>query len=695
MSAENHRPLQMAAAPRSLVLLGLLAMSMSSSTARGAAAEPAYLKGVPLIPREVLFGNPDRAAARISHDGRRLSYLAPVDGVLNVWVGAPDAPDQAKPVTRDTKRGISTYFWAYTNEHIVYLQDADGDEDWHVYAVDLRTGETRDLTPLKGVAAQIEAVSYRDPEHILIGLNDRDARVHDIYKVNLTTGERTLLEQNDQGFMGYLIDEDFRVRFASRYMPTGGIEYSRRDGDGQWSTFLEIPEADTMTTSPAGFDKTGDILYFIDSRDRNTGALYAWNLKDGDKKLIAANEKADLGGVLSHPTENTIEAVSFTHTRKEWQVLDEKIAADLKYLATVADGEIEVTSRTLDDKLWTVAFLMDDGPVRYYLYDRAAKKATFLFTNRKDLEGLPLAKMHSVVIPARDGLELVSYLTLPPNTDSDGDMRPSEPLPLVLDVHGGPWARDTWGFNPVHQWLANRGYAVLSVNFRGSTGLGKEFGNAGNKEWAGKMHDDLIDAVRWAVTNGIADPKRVCIEGGSYGGYATLVGLTMTPEAFACGVDIVGPSNILTLLSTIPEYWQPAIQMFKDRVGDYTTEEGKKFLESRSPLNFVERITKPLLIAQGANDPRVKQSEADQIVKAMRDKHIPVTYVLYPDEGHGFQRPQNRLSFYAVTEAFLAEHLGGRAEPFGESFEGSTITVPVGAPDIAGLEAALAEEAPK
>ena len=336
---------------------------------------------------------------------------------------------------------------------------------------------------------------------------------------------------------------------------------------------------------------------------------------------------------------------------------------------------------------------MDDGPVRYYRYDRPAKTATFLFTNRRALEGLPLAKMHPLVIKSRDGLNLVSYLTLPKAADPTDSGRPNEPLPLVLVVHGGPWGRDSWGYDTEHQLLANRGYAVLSVNYRGSTGFGKDFTNAGNQEWAGKMHDDLIDAVNWTVAEKIADPKRVAIMGGSYGGYATLVGLTFTPETFACGVDIVGPSNLQTLLSTIPAYWAPAMEMFKKRVGDLTTEEGKKLLNERSPLSYVERIQRPLLIGQGANDPRVKQSEADQIVRAMEKKKIPMTYVLFPDEGHGFARPENNLAFYAVAEAFLARELGGRYEPIGAAFAGSTITCPEGAEQVPGLATAMKEHA--
>jgi dipeptidyl aminopeptidase/acylaminoacyl peptidase len=374
-------------------------------------------------------------------------------------------------------------------------------------------------------------------------------------------------------------------------------------------------------------------------------------------------------------------------------VLDPAIEEDLRYLQTVADGDLEVLSRTLDDKAWAVAYVMDNGPVRYYLYDRANKTAKFLFTNRRSLEGLPLARMHPTVIKSRDGLNLVSYLTLPIDADPQDSGRPAQALPTVLLVHGGPWGRDSWTYSPEHQLLANRGYAVLSINYRGSTGFGKKFANAGNKEWAAKMHDDLIDAVDWAIQERIAEPNHIAIMGGSYGGYATLVGLTFTPEKFACGVDIVGPSNLLTLLSTIPAYWAPALQMFKDRVGDPTTAEGKKLLNERSPLNLVERIQRPLLIGQGANDPRVKQSEADQIVRAMEKKHIPVTYLLFPDEGHGFARPENNLAFYAVAEAFLARQLGGRYEPIGNDFAGSTITGPSGAEGVPGLLMALKKHA--
>jgi dipeptidyl aminopeptidase/acylaminoacyl peptidase len=349
---------------------------------------------------------------------------------------------------------------------------------------------------------------------------------------------------------------------------------------------------------------------------------------------------------------------------------------------------MDVISRTLDDRYWLASFEMDDGPIRYYLYDREGREARFLFTNRAALEGLQLAKMSPEVITSRDGLPLVSYLSLPAGSDAEGRLK--EPVPLVLYVHGGPWSRDVWGYHPIHQLLANRGYGVLSVNFRGSTGFGKEFTNAANREWGGKMHEDLLDAVEWAVREGITTPDRIAIMGGSYGGYATLVGVTMTPEVFTCGVDYVGSSNLITWMENVPPYWLPYLELVKDRVGDHETEEGRAFLRERSPLTHVDKIQKPLLIAQGANDPRVRKSESDQIVEAMREKGIPVTYALFPDEGHGFARPENRLVFFALTEVFLSQHLGGRCEPItAETFSGSSAQLLEGAERLPGLEGSV------
>ncbi len=658
-------------------------------------AAPA-IKEIPLIPRKQFFGNPEKARARISPDGSKLAFLAPVDGVLNVWVAPADDLSSAKQVTDDKKRGIRSFSWAYTSKHLLYSKDEAGDENWHIYAANLETDEIKDLTPLPKVSARMSGVSDKFPEEVLIGINDRgEGQLHDVYRVNIVTGERELVQLNP-GFAGFVTDDDYRVRFAVTFTPQAGQLYlmpnpTATDPKEKWVKFTEFSASDAMTSSLSGFDKTGTKVYLLDSRERNTGALKLLDLKTNKAELIAEHDKADISGAISHPTKKHVQAVSFTYARREWKILDDSIKPDLDYLATVADGEIQLTSRTLDDKTWTVAYVMDDGPVQFYLYDRENKKATFLFTSQPELAKLPLVKMHSLTIKARDGLELVSYLSLPKDSNPDGAARPKKPLPMVLHVHGGPWARDSWGYNPTHQLLANRGYAVLSVNYRGSTGFGKDFINLANKQWAASMHDDLLDAVKWAVDEGIAQEDKIAIMGGSYGGYAALVGLTFTPDVFACGIDIVGPSSLITLLENPPPYWMPFMPVMKLRVGDWSTPEGRKFLDSRSPLNFVDKIKRPLLIGQGAKDPRVKKAEADQIVAEMNQQKIPVTYMLYPEEGHGFAKPENRFSFNAVTEAFLAEHLGGRYEPIGEAFEGALFEVPSGGEQVPGLAEALKE----
>jgi len=638
---------------------------------------------VPLIPRKLLFGNPDKTQARISPDGKQLSYLAPVNGVLNVWVGPIDNPDTARPVTNDTNRGIRMHQWAYTSKHILYIQDIGGDENWRIYGVNLETGEVTDYTPIEKVNARIELLSPRSPDKIVIALNDRNEQLHDLHILDLHTGERKLLIQNDEGFLAYTLDDEFHVRMGSRMTPDGGMDIMTLKDSG-WALFAHVPMEDMLTTQVFGFEASGQYLYLADSRERNTSALVQYDTKTNEFKTLAEDPRADLSGVIIHPTDFHVQAVSFTYERRHWQILDASIQADLDFLATVEHGEIDIISRTLDDQHWIVAYTIDNGPLRYYRYNRAARQTIFLFSNRKALEDKPLASMKPVIIRSRDGLELVSYLTVPVGNEKNG-----KPLPMILFVHGGPWGRDEWGFNPYHQWLANRGYAVLSVNFRASTGLGKAFTNAGNMEWGAAMHNDLLDAVDWAIKEGIADKNSIAIMGGSYGGYATLAGLTFTPDVFACGVDIVGPSNLITLLETIPPYWAPMLEMLTSRMGDHRTEEGREFLKSRSPLTHADSIRKPLLIGQGANDPRVKQAEADQIIQAMQAKNIPVTYVLYPDEGHGFARPENNMSFSAVAEAFLSGILEGRFEPIGDDFTGASITVPTGVEQVSGLADAL------
>ncbi|GAB5497651.1 MAG: S9 family peptidase [Phycisphaerales bacterium] len=672
-----------------------LSVGAASGTPTNPAGEPGAMKGpedVQVIPRDVLFGNPEKASFRASPDGKHVSWLAPKDGVLNVFVAPIDNLDDAVAVTNDDYRGIRQYFWAENSTHIIYMQDKGGDENFHAYSVNLKTDERIELTPYDGARAQIQQTSKNFPNHILVAVNNRNEQLFDIHKVDVTTGDSELVFQNE-GYIGFNTDDNFDVRFAARYEGDGSVSYFEVEGDTvSQEAYLNVPNEDALTTQIVGFNTAGDTLYMIDSRTGNTAALFARDMQTGQTDLLFEHGKADVSGAMADPETGDVQAVAANYLRTEWQILDESIKGDIEYLRTVQDGEVSITSRVADDSIWTLAYVRDDGPVEYWIYDREAKKAEYVFSNRPALEDLPLAKMNPTVIESRDGLNLVSYLTLPAWSDTDGDARPDEALPMVLLVHGGPWARDQWGYNSYHQWLSNRGYAVLSVNFRGSTGFGKDFINAGNFEWAGKMHDDLLDAVDWAVEEGVAIEDRVAIMGGSYGGYSTLVGLTYTPEEFACGVDIVGPSSLVTLLNSIPPYWKPAMELFNQRVGNLSTEEGRELLESRSPLNFIDNIQRPLLIAQGANDPRVKQAESDQIVEAMVAKNIPVSYILFPDEGHGFARPENSTAFNAAAEAFLAEHIGGRYEPIDDDFKDSTIQIPTGAEGIPGAKDALGAE---
>ena len=642
-----------------------------------------------LIPRKHIFGNPTRTSATISPDGRQLAFLAPRDGVLNVWVAPVGAIDQAKPVTEDKVRPIRSFFWSPDSTRILYVQDKGGNENWMLYGVELSTGKQMTYTDFDKTQVRTVSVSPKVPGQILIGLNNRNPQFHDIHRLDLATGQLTLVRQNDE-YMGFLADWDHKLAFAQKQGAGGGFQLDRLDKDGKATVFAAIPVDDNLTTGLLGMTADGRTAYMRDSRNRNTGALVAIDLASGKASVLGGSEKADVDGALRDPVTGVVEAYSVKYLKQEWTPIGDVLKDDIAFLDREARGEWSVTSRSSDKRLWTVMVDRVSEPVAFYLYDRPAKKLTKLFTTRPELEGKALASMHPVEIKARDGLTLVAYLSLPPGTDKDGNGRPDKPLPMVLNVHGGPWARDDFGYHSEYQWLANRGYAVLAVNYRGSSGFGKNFMNAATLEFAGKMHDDLIDAVNWAVRENVTTRDRVAIYGGSYGGYATLTGLTFTPDVFACGVDIVGPSNLITLIESFPAYWQPFLEgTWYKRVGDPRTEEGRKLLLSRSPITKVDQIRKPLLIAQGANDPRVVQKESDQLVAAMKAKDIPVTYVLYPDEGHGFARPQNRTSFYAISEGFLAKCLGGRQEPIGTDFAGSSLKVLDGAQFVPGLKEAL------
>jgi dipeptidyl aminopeptidase/acylaminoacyl peptidase len=659
-----------------LLLAALLLAAASFVHAAGSATESTGAAEPPLIPLEVLFGNPTRAQARIAPTGEHLSWLAPsADGVLNVWVQPVDRSAEPRQITDDKVRGIRFHGWSWDGKRVFYLQDQGGDENWHLYAVDLDGGGTRDLTPFEGVRAENLTTDPEHPGEVLIGLNKRDPSVFDMYRIDLASGEVTLDTENPGDVLGWLTDADFRIRAAEAKDPETGDDIVRvRDGaDAPWRELLRFPFGENG--SAFGFDKAGDTLFITSSLGSDTTRLLAVDAKTGEtRQTLAQDPKSDVAGVIVHPTEHRIQAVEFDYLKPEWRLLDDSLKPDFAYLRGVADGEIIIADRTLADERWIVAFQPDDGPMSYYLYRRGADgtepTAELLFVTRPELKDYRLTNMQPVEISARDGLTLPGYLSLPAGIEG---ARPPKPLPMVLLVHGGPWARDQWGYDPQAQWLANRGYAVLQVNFRGSTGFGKAFLNAGNNQWGvGAMQHDLTDAVQWAIEQDITAPGRVCIMGASYGGYAALAGLAFTPDLYACGVDIVGPSNIRTLFESIPPYWAPAKKELVLRVGD--VENDAELNRRLSPLFHVDRIDDPLMVLQGANDPRVKIAESDQIVTAMRAKDLPVTYVVFPDEGHGFARPENRLDANARIERFLAEHLGGQAEPE-QAIEGSTAEV--------------------
>ncbi len=625
---------------------------------------------VPLIERAKLFGNPTRTGGQLSPDGKWLGFIAPRDGVLNVWVAPVDRPNDARPLTAEKVRPIRSYFWAPDSKQILFVNDKGGDENFLLYGIDLSSGAQKALTPFEKTTVQVVGMSDSIKDRILIGVNNRDPRWHDIQELNLSTGKLTPVFQND-GYAGFLSDDQLRLRIAVKPRPDSGVDYYRVvDNKVEATPFTRVDYEDASSTSPLGFTADGKTLYWGDARGRDTRALLAQDMATGKFTTIGANDRADVGGGLTNPRTGVVEAYSVNFHRNEYVPVGDAVKGDFSFLKSQNKGEFYIGSRTDADDKWLVTFDPVTAPSSTWLYDRRARKLTELYTPRSELVGAPLVAMESVDIPARDGMSMVSYLTRPKGATAA--------TPMVLLVHGGPWARDTYGFNGYHQWLANRGYAVLSVNFRSSTGFGKKFVQAGDQQWGRKMHDDLIDAVDWAVKRGVTSKDKVAIMGGSYGGYATLAGLTMTPDAFACGVDIVGPSNLFTLLKTIPPYWEAGKQQMYRRMGDPGTPAGQALLKERSPLTYADQIRKPLLIGQGANDPRVNVAESDQIVAAMKARNIPVTYVVFPDEGHGFARPANNIAFNAVAENFLAKCLGGRAEPIGGALAASTAQVRAG-----------------
>ncbi|MFO7999146.1 MAG: S9 family peptidase, partial [Bacteroidales bacterium] len=620
----------------------------------------------PLLDRDLFFGDPQIAGAQLSPNGEFISFMRPFDGTRNLWVKARGASfDDALPVTDRTDRPIMGYFWSRDSKYLLFVMDQGGDENFNIYALDPTRAaegvipEARNLTNLEEVRAQIFHISRKDPDLMFVGLNDRDKAWHDLYSLRISTGELNKLRENTNRYLGWVFDYDDQLRLAARQREDGDNELWRVDADGDETLIYEWGL--TETASPYGFHKDNRQIYLVTNKgpDRDKTELYLMDIVSGEKTFLERDpeDRVDFGGL--YISEKTLEPVytSYTDERTRIYFKDKEYEDEYNYLKEqLGDVEVRFGSATLDEDYFLVTAFSDVVPQDVYLYHKDSRQLTYQFSPREDLPSEYLSPMVAVRYPSSDGLEIPAFLTLPKGFGETN-------LPLVVVPHGGPWARDFWGFNTEAQFLANRGYAVLQPNFRGSTGYGKEFLNAGNLQWGDLMQDDITWGVKYLVDQGIADPDRIAIYGGSYGGYATLAGLAFTPDLYAAGVSFVGPSNLITLMNSIPPYWEAARKVFHERMGDPTTEEGKQQLIRQSPLFSADQIVAPLMVVQGQNDPRVKKTESDQIVVALRERGFPVEYLNAPDEGHGFARPENNLAFVAAKERFLARHLGGRYQP--------------------------------
>ncbi len=649
-------------------LLGALLLLGSSAAVAESVSPLPYLDELPpLIDRDVFFGDPEVSGAQLSPDGEWVTFMRPFEGVRNIWIMPfGEDFDNARPLTRDD-RPVPGYFWSQDSRFVLYVQDRDGDEDFHVWAVDPEgevdeetgTPPARNLTDLEGVRANIIAVPESTPDRMLVGLNDRDPALHDVYAVTISTGERELLIENDQNIAAWTADLEGNVRLAGRQTSDGGTEgLLVEDGELGEAIFTCTWEE---TCSAMGFQPDGETVWLMSNHgdENDLIGLYTFNINTRELNLVERDPEGevDFGGAVFSPATRELLATVYVGDRTRIYPKTDEFAARLEFLReNLPEGEIGISSQTRDERLALVSLSRDVDPASVYLVDMENESVELLYRVRPEIDSEQMAEMRPIRYTARDGLEIPGYLTVPNGVEPEN-------LAVVALIHGGPWARDTWGFRSQVQFLANRGYAVFQPNFRASTGFGQEFLNAGNLEWGDAMQDDITDGIQYLIEEGIADPERVCIMGGSYGGYATLAGMVFTPELYACGVNIVGVSNIITLLNSIPAYWGPIRQMLTLRVGDPDDEEQRAQLERQSPINHVENIQRPLLIVHGANDPRVRQSEADQIVVAMREAGLPVEYILAPDEGHGFSQRVNRIAMFARTEQFLAEHLGGRYQP--------------------------------
>lgn len=632
-----------------------------------------------LIPRQMIFSDPDRTGVSLSRDGLRLAWLEARDGVLNLMVGPITDLSAARQLTHGTSRSLTpVVIWAHTNEHVIIFRDEKGDENYHAASVNVETGVEIPLTQGDGIKSFHWADSPTLPTKMLFGLNARDRRNFDVILVDIATGFSRPVFENP-GLARLHIGADFTVRFGDSVRPDGSVEIMQRRTDGGWSPFLIIPPDDVLTTRLDRLSSDGQSAFLLDSRGRDKAALIELDLATRSATLLAEDPDGDITNVVYHPRTARPLAAMALAARQRWYPIEAAFAPDLERLlldANAAELTITDLSENLDRQL--VFIDRSDAVGEFRLFERATHSVHRLFKSRSDLDKVPLQPMRIITIAASDGLTLRGYLTLPEKNFLGG--------PMVLAVHGGPYDRDVWGYSALHQWLASRGYAVLSVNFRGSTGFGKAFIRAADQEWGGRMQDDLNDAAAWAIEQGYADPARIGLFGVSYGGYASLMAAAKTPEAFACYVDVFGPSSLITFMESIPPYWQTWFAMIKRRLADPATEKGHSWLIERSPLTHVDRIVRPMLIVQGLNDARVKPRESEQIVHALQERGVPVVYLTFSDEGHFFMRGQNRIAFSAVMEAFLARYLGGSAETLGGNFSGSSIRIEAGSELIPGIQ---------
>jgi dipeptidyl aminopeptidase/acylaminoacyl peptidase len=623
----------------------------------------------PLIDRELIFGNPEIVTPELSPDGRFLAFEKPWKNTRNIYVKGVDEPfSAARLLTTETKRPIPGYFWTRNSKYILYVKDNDGDENFNIYAVDpaakpeasAEAPPSRDLTGLKGVRVALYDIPKRKPDVVYIGLNDRDKAWHDLYELKLSTGEKTLLRKNTERISAWTFDLQGNLRMASRSAENGDTEILRVDAD----KFTKVYSCSVFEQCDIlRFAKDGKRAYLVTNKgeDLDLTALELFDPETGKMEMVESDplKRVDFGTAVFSEATDELTNTNYEDDRVRRYFRDKHDEADFKWLEAKLGGkDVRRASVTDDEQTWLIVANSDTEPGETYLFDRKNRSLALQFKVREKLPRESLAEMKPVSYKSSDGLVIPAYLTLPKGV-------PAKKLPAIIFPHGGPWGRDVWAYNPYAQFFANRGYAVLSMNFRGSTGYGKKYIDAGNDEWGRKMQDDVTWGAKYLIAEGIADPKRIGIFGGSYGGYATLAGVAFTPDVYAAAVDLFGPSNLITLLNSIPPYWEAGRQMFYKRMGDPTTPEGKALLVERSPLTSAAKIKTPLMIAQGANDPRVNHSESEQIVVALRDRGFPIEYLLIPDEGHGFARPVNNMASFMATEKFFAKYLGGRYQEGG------------------------------